>query len=136
MGKSPKKSTKKRRSWFSRKKKRTKAKRKVPYETLIMMGSVPFTDGYGGAGISPIDAIMQGNAKEALNQLSHGFIGFDLNANKFDFTPLINPLDFSSGGYLKRILYGTGIGIVRRKLTAKYTDPLTKKIPFIGKWVG
>lgn len=103
---------------------------KVPFEVLIAAGTIPFTparDGWRS------DWVTSGNFQEIAAQLKMGFLG--MGDGQMDIMQTLNPLNMNVARFSKTLIYAALIGMVRRKLTGKYTAPLFKKIPFIGRFV-
>lgn len=109
-------------------------KAKIPFETLIGAGAIPFTPAQSGWG-SPFEFIQTGNFVGVMDSLKSGFLGMDPWTGQIDFASLINPFSFEKGRYVKMLVGATLVGMVRKKLVGRYTTPLLKKIPFIGRWV-
>jgi hypothetical protein len=111
--------------------------RRVPIETLIALGTVPFTGAAEGFG-SIYDCVQTGDWTGVIDNLKVGFLGFDpaRNAQTFNLGAMLNPFDMQHGRFTKTIIVASLIGAVRRKLTGKYTDQMFRKIPIVGRWVG
>jgi len=119
--------------------KRRFSKAKVPFEVLIGAATIPFTPAQTGC-MTPMEALQQGNMIELMNQLKSGFLGIDIwNRGAGGAGPnimgLLNPFDMECGRFTKTLLYAGLIGMVRRKITGRYTSGLFKKIPLIGRIV-
>jgi len=130
---------KKRSSRRYRRLKRRFSKAKVPFEVLIGAATIPFTPAQTGC-MTPMEALQQGNMIELMNQLKSGFLGIDIwNRGAGGAGPnimgLLNPFDMECGRFTKTLLYAGLIGMVRRKITGRYTNGLFKKIPLIGRIV-
>jgi hypothetical protein len=106
--------------------------KRVPIETLIAGGLIPFTPAETGWASN---WIMSGNLQEITNQLKSGFLGMDIRTGNIDIMRLANPFDMERGRFTKMLLLATLIGTVRSKLTGKYTQPLFNKIPMIGRFL-
>ena len=121
--------------------KRRFSKAKVPFEVLIAAGTIPFTPAQSGC-MTPMEALQQGNMVELMAQLKSGFLGIDIFGSSRGGTVggpnimgLLNPFDMEVGRFSKTLLYAGIIGSIRRKITGRYTNPLFKKIPLIGRIV-
>jgi hypothetical protein len=104
----------------------------VPFETLIAVGTIPFTPAQSGW---ESNWLMSGNLQEITNQLKSGFLGMDIATGSIDIMRALNPFDMERARFTKTIAIATIIGMIRRKITGKYTAPLFKKIPIIGRIV-
>ena len=124
---------KKRSSRRYRRLKRRFSKAKVPFETLIGVGLVPFTPAEPGWR-TPIECLQQGSMDGIADALKSGFLGMDRSGN-IDLMRTLNPFDMNKARYTKMIILASLIGVVRRKITGRYTAPLFKKIPIIGRIV-
>ena len=118
---------------YGRRLKRRFSKAKVPFETLIAVGTIPFTPAQSGWG-TPLAGLQAGNYESVMNQMKSGFLGMDPNGN-LDLFAALNPFNMERARYTKTIIYATLLGMVRRKITGRYTAPLFKKIPIIGRFV-
>lgn len=113
------------------------SKAKVPFEVLIGAATIPFTPAQSGC-MTPFEAVQRGNMVELMAHLKSGFLGIDIfgrYGGGVNLMGLINPFDMEVGRYTKTLIYAGLVGMVRRKLTGKYTAPLFKKIPLIGRFV-
>jgi hypothetical protein len=117
---------------YGRRLKRRFSKAKVPFETLIAVGTIPFTPAQSGWSSN---WLMSGNIQEITNQLKSGFLGMDISNGSIDLMRALNPFDMERARFTKTIMYATILGMIRRKITGKYTAPLFKKIPVIGRIV-
>jgi hypothetical protein len=108
----------------------------VPFEVLIGAATIPFTPAQTAC-MTPMEALQQGNMIELVNQLKSGFLGYDIfNVDKGpDIMRMLNPFDMERGRFTKTLVIAGLIGLVRRKITGRYTNPLFKKIPLIGRIV-
>ena len=59
----------------------------------------------------------------------------DIATGSIDIMRALNPFDMERARFTKTIAIATIIGMIRRKITGKYTNPLFKKIPIIGRIV-
>lgn len=118
---------------YGRRLKRRFSKSKVPFETLIAAGLIPFTPADSGWGSTPFSCLQTGDITGLTNHLKSGFLG--MSGNDFDIFGALNPFDMNRARYSKMILYGSLLGMVRRRITGRYTAPLFKKIPVIGRIV-
>ena len=121
-----KKVTRKRR--YSRRKYRRK-KSKIPLETMIALGAIPFTPAANGWG-SPFTDIQAGNINGVGNNLKLGFLGID-DQGRFDIAKLLNPFDMNYGRYTKMLIYSGVISKLRKSLVRIPFD----KVPLIGKYI-
>jgi hypothetical protein len=117
---------------YGRRLKRRFSKAKVPFETLIAAGVIPFTPAQTGW---RSDWLLSGNLQEITNQLKSGFLGMDINTGAIDIMGALNPFEMNKARFSKMLLYASLLGMVRRKITGRYTAPLFKKIPIIGRIV-
>jgi hypothetical protein len=87
--------------------------------------------------MTPFEAVQSGNMTELVAQMKSGFLGIDIfNAGAGpDIARMLNPFDMERGRYTKTLIIASLIGMARRKITGKYTNPLMKKIPLIGRFV-
>jgi hypothetical protein len=125
--------SKKKRFRRLRRLKRRVSKAKVPFETVIAAGLIPFTPADSGWGSTPFSCLQTGDITGLTNHLKSGFLG--MTGNNFDIAAALNPFNMNSARYSKMILYASLLGMVRRKITGRYTAPLFKKIPLIGRIV-
>lgn len=111
-------------------------KAKVPFEVLIGAGTIPWTPAQSGC-MTPVDALQQGNMVELIAQLKSGFLGFDIfnTAAGVDIMGALNPFNMERARWTKTLIYAGLIGMGRRKITGRYTNPLMKRIPLIGRFV-
>ena len=74
---------------------------------------------------------------ELISQLKSGFLGYDIfnTAAGVDIMGALNPFNMERARWTKTLIYAGLIGMVRRKITGRYTNPLMKKIPLIGRFV-
>lgn len=114
------------------KKRKRRGNPKIPFETLIAGASIPFTPAQPGW---QRDWILSGNIREIMNQLQSGFLGMDINTGRIDLLAALNPLNFDKARFTKMLLFASLLGMARRKIIGRYTSPLFKKIPLIGRWV-
>jgi hypothetical protein len=108
-------------------------KAKAPLETLVAGALIPFTPAQTGQ-LSPWDYLQKGDINGVVVQLKSGFLGMDYQGN-IDIAAAINPMNMEKARYVKMLIFGTLLGVVRRKITGKYTTPLMKKIPILGRMV-
>jgi hypothetical protein len=118
---------------YGRRLKRRFSKAKVPFETLIAVGAIPWTAA-APSWSTPFEYMQQGNITGVMHSLKKGFIGMEPDG-KMDLMKTLNPFDMDNARYTKMIMIATLIGMVRRKITGRYTAPLFKKIPLIGRIV-
>ena len=87
--------------------------------------------------MTPIDALQAGNMTELVQGLKSGFLGVNIwnQGAGPDIMGMLNPFNMEVGRYTKTLIYAGLIGMVRRKITGRYTNPLFKKIPLIGRFV-
>jgi len=122
---------------YGRRLKRRFSKAKVPFEVLIGAATIPFTPAQSGC-MTPLEALQAGNMTELVSQMKSGFLGVDIFGSSGggpDVMRMLNPFDMERGRYTKTLIYAGLIGMVRRKITGRYTTPLFKKIPLIGRIV-
>lgn len=127
------KASKPKRRWFSRKH-RKRTPKTVPFEVLIAAGTIPFTPATNGSK-SILGHIQDQNWDAVGKTLKTGFLGIDYSTDQFDIFGMINPMDMEHGRFTKTLIIAGLIGMIRKKLSGKYTAPLFRKIPFIGRWV-
>jgi hypothetical protein len=118
---------------YGRRLKRRFSKAKAPFEMLIAGAAIPFTPAARGWA-TPYDYAMQGNITGIMHNLKNGFLGIDADQS-FDLFRTLNPFDMDRARYTKMLIYAGIIGSIRRKITGRYTAPLFKKIPIIGRIV-
>ena len=118
---------------YGRRLKRRFSKAKVPFETLIAVGTIPFTPAQSGWA-TPLSDLQAGKLDSVMSHMKSGFLGMDPNGN-IDIMGALNPFNMERARYTKTIIYATLLGMVRRKITGRYTAPLFKKIPLIGRIV-
>ena len=118
---------------YGRRLKRRFSKAKAPFEMLIAGAAIPFTPAARGWA-TPYDYAMQGNITGIMHNLKNGFLGIDADQS-FDLFRTLNPFDMDRARYTKMLIYAGIIGSIRRKITGRYTAPLFKKIPLIGRFV-
>ena len=121
---------------YGRRFKRRASKAKVPFEVLIAGGSIPFTPAADGFA-SIYEAAQQNDITGVIDNLKVGFLGMEpaRNTSQFNLMAAINPLDFNHARFSKMLMYAALIGMVRRKVSGRYTNKLFAKIPLIGRWV-
>lgn len=112
-----------------------RAKNKVPFETLIAGAAIPFMpprDGFS----SPFEALQRGDMTGVADALKNGFLGMDGGRGTPDINVagLLNPFDMNYGRYTKMLILAGLIGMTRRRIAGRYTSPLIKKIPVVGRW--
>jgi hypothetical protein len=118
---------------YGRRLKRRFSKAKVPFETLIAVGTIPFTPAQSGWA-TPLSDLQAGKLDSVMSHMKSGFLGMDPNGS-IDIMGALNPFNMERARYTKTIIYATLLGMVRRKITGRYTAPLFKKIPLIGRIV-
>jgi len=119
---------------YGRRLKRRFSKAKVPLETLIAAGTLPWTAAQTGWG-TPFDCATRGDIDGIMLNLKSGFLGMPNGSSGIDLMAALNPFDMECARYTKILTYATILGMIRRKITGRYTAPLFKKIPFIGRFV-
>ena len=119
---------------YTRRTKRSRRRKtpRVPIEVVIAGASIPFTPPKSGWA-SPWAHIQQGNMEEALKHLSTGF-GFEPD-QPLNVVGLINPFDLETARYGKILLWSGVAGMIRHKLSGKYTDALFRKLPLVGRFI-
>lgn len=117
----------------SRVRKRLRTMR-VPFEVPIGLLATPFIPPAPGWG-TPFDSAKEGNMENTVKRIAKGFIGMNEDGS-INLWSALNPFDTNDARYSKIILAAGLIGGVRRKLSGKYTDPLVRKIPWVGRILG
>lgn len=111
------------------------SKMRVPFEVPIALASIPFTTPAEGWGVTPYQAAQQGDIGGIMAELNKGFLGMNQDGS-VDVFSAVNPFNFGNARYSKMLLWAGLIGSFRRKLSGKYTDPLIRRIPMIGRILG
>jgi hypothetical protein len=119
---------------YGRRLKRRFSKAKVPFETLIAAGTIPWTAAQTGWG-TPFNCATRGDIDGIMLNLKSGFLGMSNGSGGIDLMAALNPFNMECARYTKILTYATILGMIRRKITGRYTAPLFKKIPLIGRFV-
>lgn len=119
--------------WLRRTRRKPKT---IPFETLIGAATIPFIPAASGYE-TIFNCIKKGDMTGVMDALKTGFLGFapGRETNTINIAGLLNPVDFEHGRFTKILLYSAIIGMIRKKIAGKYTTPILRKIPFIGRWI-
>lgn len=109
----------------------------VPIEMLAGSIAIPFLNVGDSPNYSLVQRLMSGDMMGAANCFVQGFTGYDIINKRFsgNIWETLNPFNLKYAPYTKILLLTGLIGLVRKKLIGRYTTPLFKKIPLIGRWV-
>ena len=113
---------------YSRKKYRRK-KPKIPLETMVALGAIPFTPAKNGWA-TPLACAQDRHWEGIGENLKQGFLGINTDGS-FDLFSTLNPFDMNSARYTKMLIMSGVISKFRKKLVRIPFD----KVPLIGKYI-
>jgi len=115
---------------YTRRAKYRRKKRKIPLETIVALGAIPFTPSWTG-GRSLIEYAQTGDYSRVGETLAHGFLGFAPSTGKFPIMNVLNPFDMGYARFTKMLIWSGVMSKIRKSVVRIPFD----KVPLIGKYI-
>lgn len=107
---------------------------KMPFETVVVGVTIPFTPAADGFG-SIFECIQSGDIQGIIDNLKCGFLGYEptRGTTQINFAAALNPFDLNHARFTKEIMYSVILYKFRKAITGNSMTNLVRKIPWIGR---